>query len=195
MSKMEEVREKLKQIPQMLKTVPGKLQELAEKLAENLRTLPQKAKVLVEKAKTLPAALKTVPDKLKALPEKAKTIPAGVAALRQDSKPLMDKLRVAGAWAWRMRKVLLAIPIVYWSIWLGRLNYSLLPDLVGLNLQTTGEYAMYINKNAATYGPLAVTMGCLLMMFLSRKTLYPWLVCLVTLAIPLAILLTNIFPG
>lgn len=106
-----------------------------------------------------------------------------------------DVLSLIGLWMWRLRKFLLAVPIVWLAIYLARLNYSLLPEMVGIDLQTTGEYARMITREAAVYGPMAVTAVCLLMMFLSRKTLYPWLICLFSMALPLLVLITNIFPG
>ena len=66
---------------------------------------------------------------------------------------------------------------------------------MGLNLQTTGEYAQYISKEMAVYVPLGVTGGCLGMMFLSRRTLYPWLICLFSMLLPMLILISNIFPA
>ena len=75
------------------------------------------------------------------------------------------------------------------------LNWNVLPEQVGLNLQTTGEYAQYISKQMAVYGPMGVTGGCLAMMFLSRKTVYPWMICMFSMLLPLLILLTNIFPS
>ena len=114
-------------------------------------------------------------------------------------KPGLNKtgevLSLIGLWMWRLRKFLLAVPIVWLAIYLARLNYSLLPEMVGIALQTTGEYARMITREAAVYGPMAVTAVCLLMMFLSRKTLYPWLICLFSMALPLLVLITNIFPG
>lgn len=106
-----------------------------------------------------------------------------------------DVLSVIGQWLWRLRKFFMAIPIVWSSIRLAQMNYSVLPDMVGIDLQTTGEYARMITREAAVYGPMAVTAVCLLMMFLSRKTLYPWLISLFSMVLPLLILLTNIFPG
>lgn len=106
-----------------------------------------------------------------------------------------DILSLIGLWIWRLRKFFFAIPIVWLSIYLAQLNFSMLPEMVGINLQTNGEYARMITRQAAVYGPLAVTAVCLLMMFLSRKTLYPWLICLFSLALPVLVLITNIFPG
>lgn len=116
--------------------------------------------------------------------------------LYQKVQPGLQKtgeiLRLIGLWIWRLRKFILAVPVVYLSLTLARLNYNLLPDMVGIDLQTTGAYARLITRQAAIYGPLAVTAGCMLMMFLSRKTLYPWLISLFSLALPLVILLTNL---
>ena len=101
----------------------------------------------------------------------------------------------AWPWIWAGRKILLAIPVVYLMLYFARLNWNVLPDSVGLNLQVTGEYASYISKEMAVYGPLGITGGCLAMMFLSRKTLYPWMICMFSMLLPVLVLITNIFPS
>lgn len=98
-------------------------------------------------------------------------------------------------WIWQLRKVLLAIPVVYLALYFARLNWNVLPEQVGLHLQATGEYAQYITKETAVYVPLGVTGGCLAMMFLSRKTVYPWMICMFSMLLPALILITNIFPA
>ena len=98
-------------------------------------------------------------------------------------------------WIWQARKLLLAIPVVYLMLYFARLNWNVLPEQVGLNLQTTGEYAQYITKELAVYGPMGVTGGCLAMMFLSRKTVYPWMICMFSMLLPMLLLITNIFPA
>lgn len=100
-----------------------------------------------------------------------------------------------GLWLFRLRSLFLAIPVLLAALRLARVNYELLPEKVGLNIQTTGEYSMMITRNVAVYGPLAVTLGCLLMVLLSRKTLYPWLISVFTLVLPILILVTNNFPA
>lgn len=121
-----------------------------------------------------------------------KPAPTGVLGV---IRKIGDILGLIGLWIWRLRKFFMAVPIVMLAVYLARLNNNLLPDMVGIDLQTTGEYAMLIAKETAVYGPLAVTAVCLLMMFLSRKTLYPWLICLFSMALPVLILVTNIFPA
>lgn len=119
----------------------------------------------------------------------------GLASAGNAARKIGDVLSVCGTWAWRLRKFLFAIPIIWMAIWFARLNYNLLPEMVGISLQNSGEYARYITRNAAVYGPLAVTAVCLLMMMLSKRTLYPWLICLCSMALPALILFTNIFPA
>ena len=93
----------------------------------------------------------------------------------------------------RMRKVLMAAPVVYAAIRIAMDNMERLPESVGLNLQSTGEYAMMVTRNYAVYGPLLVTGFCLLLMFCSRKTLFPWIISIFTLVLPFLIYLTNIY--
>ena len=131
---------------------------------------------------------------------------AKISELREKAEPFLAKVRgiwkkvkkvwaVAWPWIWRLRKVLFAIPVVYCALYFARLNWNMLPEQVGLNLQTTGEYAQYISKELAVYTPLGITGGCLAMMFLSRKTVYPWMICMFSMLLPALILITNIFPA
>lgn len=106
-----------------------------------------------------------------------------------------EVLKIIGKCLWFMRSIFLAIPIVLLSIYLARLNNNLLPELVGIGLQNNGEFARMIPRETAVYGPMAITAASLLMVLLSRKTLYPWLISLFSLVLPLVILIINIFPG
>ncbi len=106
-----------------------------------------------------------------------------------------DILSLIGLWLWRLRKIFISIPVVWAAFYLARLNGSLLPEMVGIGLQNSGEYIRYISRSMAVNGPLAVTAVCLLLMFCSRKTLYPWLISVFSLVLPFLLLLTNIFPA
>ena len=119
----------------------------------------------------------------------------GLSAAGQVCQKTGSVMELIGQWIWRLRKVFMAIPVIWASIYLARLNHNVLPDMVGLNLQVTGEHAKMISKSVAVYTPLAVTGACLLMMFLSKKTLYPWLTSLFSLAFPVLLLMTNVFPA
>ena len=124
---------------------------------------------------------------------------AKFSELRQKAQPYVEKAhhgyqkaqkiwKKAKPWVGASRKILLAIPVLWLMLYFARLNWNVLPDPVGLNLQTTGEYAQYISKELAVYGPMGVTGGCLAMMFLSRKTVYPWMICMFSMLLPLLIL-------
>ena len=96
---------------------------------------------------------------------------------------------------YRLRSLFLAIPVVVAALKLARVNYELLPPMVGLYLLNDGSFAFVVTRNVAVYGPLAVTAVCLLMMAFSRKTVYPWVISIFTLTLPLLILVINVFPG
>lgn len=98
-------------------------------------------------------------------------------------------------WIFRLRKVFMAIPVVYYAIRIADYNMHNLPEQVGFNLQSTGEFAKMISLETAVYAPLLLTAGCLVLMFCSRRALYPWLISIFTLAIPILFLITNIYPA
>lgn len=125
---------------------------------------------------------------------------------RQKAGPAMDTagevlmrighvLKLIGRYLFMLRKVFLAIPVglVAWK--LAVINAEHLPETVGINLQADGTYASMVPQNVAIFGPVAVTALCLLLMMCSRKTLYPWLISVFSLLLPLLILVTNIFPA
>lgn len=93
------------------------------------------------------------------------------------------------------KKIWLALPVAIAAVWLAFYTGGKLPDYVGINLLETGEYAFVVSREIAVMGPLAVTAACLLLMFCSRRTLYPWLVSVFSLVLPLLILMINIFPA
>lgn len=102
---------------------------------------------------------------------------------------------VIGMWIFRLRKVLLSIPVLVAAIYLAVQNMKLLPEQVGINLLSTGDFAQTISRSAAVIGPLGLTALCLLLMVISRKTIYPWLISIFTLVLPVLIRLTNVYLG
>ena len=96
-------------------------------------------------------------------------------------------------WIFRLRRIFMAIPVVILAIRIASANMERLPEYVGLNLQSSGEFAMVVTRNYAVFGPLCVTGFCLFLMFCSRKTLFPWIISFFTLAIPYLIYLTNLY--
>lgn len=110
-------------------------------------------------------------------------------------KKIGTVLKLIGIWIYRLRHVFLAIPVVWAALKLAAQNMARLPEQVGLNLLPSGAFSQLVSRNYAVYGPLAVTALCLLLMFFSRKPLYPWLVGVFSLVLPLLIYLTNCYPA
>lgn len=93
----------------------------------------------------------------------------------------------------KLRKIFMAIPVVYLAVQIASQNMERLPEAVGLNIQSTGEFAVMVTREYAVYGPLGLTAFCLLLMFCSRKTLYPWIISIFTLVLPYLIYFTNLY--
>jgi len=102
-------------------------------------------------------------------------------------------LKLIAQWLWNLRGILLSIPVAFAALHLAKENNEKLPELVGLNLLETGEYAYVIQRDMAVFGPLVITAVCLLMVIISRKTLYPWLISVFSLILPIFLALTNGF--
>ena len=100
-----------------------------------------------------------------------------------------------GSVLFRLRKLVLAVPVVYWALKLALYNRENLPEQVGINIQSSGEFAQMISRDMAVMGPLGLTAACLLLMFCSRKAMYPWAISVFTLVLPLLILFTNLYPA
>ena len=103
-------------------------------------------------------------------------------------------MRMIGNLIYRLRKIIMSIPVVYYAIVFGVYNAKYLPERVGLVLQSNGEFAQTVSRGLAVMGPLGLTAACLLLMFCSRRTLYPWLISIMSLLLPMLILLLNNYP-
>lgn len=96
---------------------------------------------------------------------------------------------------YKLRGLILSIPVAVAAIVLALRNQANLPDMVGINIQATGEYAQMISKATAVWAPLGVTALCLVFVLCSRRVIYPWLISLFSLVLPLFVWFTNIFPA
>ena len=109
--------------------------------------------------------------------------------------PTRRVLAGIGKWIFRLRGLLMAVPVAIAAIMLAIQNSRRLPAMVGINILASGEYQYMVARSTAVTAPLIVTGICLLLMFCSRKTVYPWLISIFTLVIPVVIYITNIFPA
>lgn len=103
-------------------------------------------------------------------------------------------------WVYRLRSVVLAIPVALAAIILALRNLVKLPDSVMFSSAALNEAGNLIFQNItvtkalAVWGPLGITALCLAMMFLSKRVVYPWLISLFSLILPIVLLLINTFP-
>lgn len=119
---------------------------------------------------------------------------SGMDKAKQTVGKINRVISTIGTWLFRLRKPVMAAPVVYYAVKLAQYNRLHLPEQVGVNLQSTGEFAQYISRDLAVMGPLALTGGCLILMFCSRKAMYSWAISIFTLALPLLLLLSNAYP-
>ena len=110
-------------------------------------------------------------------------------------KKITSLLSFIGSILFRLRKLVLAAPVVYAAVKLAYYNMQHLPEQVGINIQSTGEFAQMITRDMAVMAPLGLTGACLLLMLCSRKALYPWAISIFTLVLPILILFSNLYPA
>lgn len=104
-------------------------------------------------------------------------------------------LKTTGSYLFRLRAVLLSAPVAVAAILLAMKNMDRLPDSVGLMLQTSGDFAVLVPKTMAVFGPLGITALCILLTVCSKKTVFPWLISVFTLILPVLIWFTNVYPA
>lgn len=104
-------------------------------------------------------------------------------------------LKLTGIWAYRLRSVILAIPVAIAAVILALRNMSALPEQVDLSLFVYMSESLMIGREFVIFIPLALTALSLLLMFCSRRILYTWLISLFSLALPVVIYIVGTFPG
>lgn len=129
------------------------------------------------------------------IPEEDEVLVNEPASPAHTKNQIQQTLRKVWKIVFPLRKVLMAIPVVFYALRLAAYNMANLPAQVGIDLQASGEFARMISRETAVMGPLAVTGGCLVLMFLSRKSIYPWFISMFSLILPILLLITNIYPA
>ncbi len=119
----------------------------------------------------------------------------GLESFGQAICNLGDAITRNRKWSFELRKVVMALPVVILMLKLAAECRKRLPELVGINLMATGDFEQMINREVAVSATMAITTLCLVLMFFSRKTVYPWLISLLSLLLPVLLIVTNTFPG
>lgn len=100
-------------------------------------------------------------------------------------------LGLTGKFTYKLRSLVMSIPVFVCAGALAIRNARQLPAWVGVNILSSGEYQWLISRSVAVWVPFGLTVLCLVLMFCSKKIVYPWLVSLLSLVLPILILLTN----
>lgn len=131
------------------------------------------------------------------------TLSTGLAGAKTVFGKIGAFIHAVGVFLFCLRKPVMTIPVVYAALKIARVGLEYLPDRVRLellpseifvNLSQDGAYILEMAKEQFLYGSLALTGICLVLMWCSRKTVYPWIISIFTLILPLVVLISNIYP-
>lgn len=107
----------------------------------------------------------------------------------------------------KLRAFFMAIPVAVVAIIQSMINMERLPDTleyatIGIDFKATdtlfGPFVMHveqISRETAVMGPLMLTAACLLFTIFSKRTLFPWIISIFTLLIPVLLYLTTQYPA
>lgn len=93
-------------------------------------------------------------------------------------------------WIFHLRSVALSLPVAVIALILAVNNVAMLPG--GLTIGA-GNDVITIGRSVLVMGPLALTALSILMTLFSKKVIYPWLISVFTLLLPVVLLLTMTF--
>lgn len=142
-------------------------------------------------------------DKLYAFWEKVRP---GFQAAGRFFRKLGEGLHKIGQYLYLMRSLILGAPVAAAAVVLAARNMDRLPksvEVTKMAINTKAQDALFgfleltstsITREAAVYGPVILTAVCLVMMIFSKRTLYPFLIALFSLCLPIALYYFTIFP-
>ena len=105
-----------------------------------------------------------------------------------------------------LRGVLLSIPVAIAGMIVAAWGQSNLPEVVEIThviIDRNAENPLFglfvmttdlITRDVALFVPLALTAFCLVMTILSKRTLFPWVISILTLCLPIVIWFLNTYP-
>ncbi len=97
--------------------------------------------------------------------------------------------------AYRLRRILLSALVAVAAVIIAIFNLVSMPRMVGVGIQLSGEYAFMLWRGFAVIGPLMLTAFCIYLIFKTREILYPWLISVFSLIVPVMLYLTNVIAG
>lgn len=118
----------------------------------------------------------------------------------EKTEPVRAALHKAWRWCYNLRNILLTVPVAALAAILAIVNMAKLPDSVMISWPMVRDGVLLIqdimiSKLLAVFAPLAVTAFCLLMVIASKRMVYPWLISVFSLALPLFFYFCSVFPA
>lgn len=92
---------------------------------------------------------------------------------------------------YRLRGLLLSIPVVVAAILMAVYSSRYLPAQVGLFMQSSGTYQFYISRTLAITVPLIITGASVTLTLCAKKITFPWFISLFSLIVPAILWLTT----
>lgn len=123
-----------------------------------------------------------------------KTAPAWKACVKVLRK-VWKVVSTVWSYIYRLRGLLLTAPVIIAAVVLACMNYTNLPETVGINFMSTGDFSYSMGRLPAVLLPLGLTTVCVVLTVCSKKTMFPWLVSVFSLSLPLVIYLINVYPA
>ena len=124
-----------------------------------------------------------------------KKISANKTGTKKSGKKTGPVLKKIWNIIWKCRGLLISLPVLWIAIVQAFKNAARLPETVGLNIQATGEFALSVSRSTAVVAPLLITIGCIVMTCLTKRNLFPWLISVFSLVLPVLIWIINIYPA
>lgn len=103
-------------------------------------------------------------------------------------------LKTIGIYIYKLRGLLMVMPVIIAAVILACYNLNHLGPNVGLNLQVDGGFETIVSRATAVLVPLGITGVCVALTVISRKPLYPWLISVFSLVLPVLIYVINMYP-
>lgn len=102
-------------------------------------------------------------------------------------------------WIFKLRSLFMAIPVVFASIIIAIHNSTHLPEKIAVYFPTVFANDMVVkmtelDRGTAVSIPLLITGACLALMCCSRRTIYPWIISIFSLVLPLFFLFVGMYP-
>lgn len=112
-----------------------------------------------------------------------------------------------GSYLFKLRALFMAIPVAVVAVIEAMINMNRLPDTleyatIGLDFDATqtlfGPFVMHVeqmSRETAVIGPLVLTAACLVFTIFSKRTLFPWVISIFTLVVPVLLYLMTQYPA